>query len=110
MATTAGSILGNPVRRVEDPRILLGEAKYFDDLNPHRCAHVVFVRSTIAHARITAVDTSDAATMPGVLAVATHGALTVATPEPPEVRDNLWAPKLAEQLDIPPQQLSLIHI
>ena len=104
MATTAGSILGNPVRRVEDPRILLGEAKYFDDLNPDRCAHVVFVRSTIAHARITAVDTSDAATMPGVLAVATHGALTVATPEPPEVRDNLWAPKLAEQLDIPPQQ------
>ena len=44
---TSGSILGNPVRRVEDPKILSGEAKYFDDLAPKGCTHIVFVRSPI---------------------------------------------------------------
>ena len=73
-----GSILGNPVRRVEDPRILRGEAKYFDDLNPDGTVHVVFVRSTMAHARITGVDTSEAESMPGVVAVHTHATLGLA--------------------------------
>jgi carbon-monoxide dehydrogenase large subunit len=76
MTTTApragGSILGNPVQRLEDPRILRGEAKYFDDLAPAGTAHVVFVRSTIAHARVTGIDTSEAEVMPGVLGVHTH--------------------------------------
>ncbi|MCJ7438793.1 MAG: xanthine dehydrogenase family protein molybdopterin-binding subunit [Acidimicrobiia bacterium] len=76
MTTTApkagGSILGNPVQRLEDPRILRGEAKYFDDLAPDGTAHVVFVRSTIAHARVTGIDTSEAEGMPGVLSVHTH--------------------------------------
>ena len=68
----SGSILGNPVTRVEDPRILRGEATYFDDLSPDGTAHVAFVRSTIAHARVTGIDTTDAETMPGVLAVHTR--------------------------------------
>jgi carbon-monoxide dehydrogenase large subunit len=72
---TSGSILGNPVRRVEDPRILSGEAKYFDDLDPTGCTHIVFVRSPIAHARVTAVDTKDAEGMPGVVAVHTKDTL-----------------------------------
>ncbi len=76
MDTAAGgSILGNPVRRVEDPRILHGEARYFDDLSPEGCAHVAFVRSTIAHARLTGVDTSEAESMPGVLGVFTKDTL-----------------------------------
>ncbi|MSO78560.1 MAG: xanthine dehydrogenase family protein molybdopterin-binding subunit [Acidimicrobiia bacterium] len=78
MAKTSGSILGNPVQRVEDPRILSGEAKYFDDLSPHGCAHIVFVRSTMAHANITAVDTSDAESMPGVVGVYTKDTLELA--------------------------------
>ena len=73
-----GSILGNPVRRVEDPRILKGEAKYFDDLNPDGTVHVVFVRSTMAHARITGIDTSEAEGMPGVVAVHTKDTLEIA--------------------------------
>jgi carbon-monoxide dehydrogenase large subunit len=78
MTTTAGSILGNPVRRVEDPRILHGEAKYFDDLAPDGCAHIVFVRSTIAHARVTGIDTSEAEAMPGVVGVFTKDTLELA--------------------------------
>jgi carbon-monoxide dehydrogenase large subunit len=73
-----GSILGNPVRRVEDPRILHGEARYFDDFSPEGCAHVVFVRSTMAHARVAGIDTSEAEGMPGVLAVHTQATLGLA--------------------------------
>src|SRR2546430_9666588 len=68
---TSGSILGNPVRRTEDPRILRGDAEYFDDLEVEGLLHVAFVRSTMAHARIESVDTSEAVTMPGVVAVYT---------------------------------------
>ena len=74
----SGSILGNPVQRVEDPRILSGAAKYFDDLDPEGCAHIVFVRSTVAHARITGIDTSEAEGMPGVVAVHTKDTLELA--------------------------------
>jgi len=75
---TSGSILGNPVQRVEDPRILLGEAKYFDDLEPTGCTHVAFVRSTMAHAKITGVDTTEAEGMLGVLGVYTKDTLELA--------------------------------
>ena len=71
MTPTSGSILGNPVRRTEDPRILRGDAGYFDDLPVEGLLHVAFVRSTMAHARIESVDTSEATAMPGVVAVHT---------------------------------------
>jgi carbon-monoxide dehydrogenase large subunit len=67
----SGSILGNAVRRKEDPGVLRGETQYFDDLAFESMAHVVFVRSTFAHARLGAVDTSEAVTMPGVVGVYT---------------------------------------
>jgi carbon-monoxide dehydrogenase large subunit len=75
---TSGSILGNAVRRVEDPRILHGQSRYFDDLPITGLVHVVFVRSTIAHARVESIDTSDAATMPGVVGVYTGADLGMA--------------------------------
>ena len=68
---TSGSILGNPVRRREDPDILTGKTQYFDDLQVAGLLHVAFVRSTIAHAVIEGIDTSDAVSMPGVVAVYT---------------------------------------
>ena len=66
---TGTSILGNPVRRVEDPRILLGGARYVADLDLPGGLTAVFVRSTMAHARLESVDTAEAAKMPGVVAV-----------------------------------------
>jgi carbon-monoxide dehydrogenase large subunit len=73
-----GSFLGNAVRRVEDPEVLTGVAKYVDDLPLDNGAHAVFVRSTVAHARIDSIDTSDAASMPGVIAVLTGADLGIA--------------------------------
>lgn len=71
----AGSILGNAVRRVEDPRILRGEARYLDDVEVVGALQAVFVRSTVAHARITGIDTSEAKAMPGVVDVFTEADL-----------------------------------
>jgi carbon-monoxide dehydrogenase large subunit len=68
---TSGSILGNPVRRKEDPGILTGATQYFDDLAVGGLLHAAFVRSTVAHARIEAVDVDEARMMPGVVAVFT---------------------------------------
>jgi len=75
--TTSGSILGNPVLRKEDPGILTGETRYFDDLQIDGLLHAVFVRSTVAHANITSIDTADAVEMPGVVAVYTAEDLDV---------------------------------
>ncbi len=66
-----GSILGHPVFRTEDPRILRGEDRYVDDLDLPDALHAVFVRSTAAHARLVGIDTSEAAAMPGVAGVFT---------------------------------------
>ncbi|MBK5288091.1 MAG: xanthine dehydrogenase family protein molybdopterin-binding subunit, partial [Acidimicrobiia bacterium] len=67
----SGSILGNAVLRREDPAILAGASRYYDDLTVDGLTHVVFVRSPIAHATVESVDIADAETMPGVLAVYT---------------------------------------
>jgi len=66
-----GSILGNAVLRKEDPGLLVGTNQYTDDMKYPDMAHIVFVRSSVAHARITSIDTSAATGMPGVLAVYT---------------------------------------
>ncbi len=78
----AGSILGTRVVRTEDPELLLGEARYVDDLaapgGPLEGAlHLVFVRSEMAHARIGAIHLDDAAAMPGVVAVLTAADLGI---------------------------------
>jgi carbon-monoxide dehydrogenase large subunit len=70
-----GSILGERVIRKEDPKFLTTGGMYLDDLNDLAelagAAHVVYVRSSVAHGRITSIDTSDATGMPGVLGVFT---------------------------------------
>ncbi len=66
-----GSILGTEVRRVEDRELLLGQGTFVDNLDSEGVAHAIFVRSPFAHARITGIDTSEAAAAPGVLAVLT---------------------------------------
>ena len=65
----SGSILGNEVLRLEDPTLLTGEGKYVDDLTEAGMLYVALVRSQVAHGTISSVDISDAASMPGVVAV-----------------------------------------
>ena len=64
------SILGNRVLRREDPAFLTVGAKYTADLDApllNNAAIVTYVRSTMAHAKIS-VDVTEAQNMPGILA------------------------------------------
>ena len=63
--------IGQPVRRLEDLRLLTGAGRYTDDINLQRQAYAYFLRSPHAHARLTRIDTSAAASAPGVLGVFT---------------------------------------
>jgi carbon-monoxide dehydrogenase large subunit len=73
-----GSLLGTRVLRTEDPELLYGQAHYVSDLPLVDPLHVVFVRSEMAHARITGIDTSAALASPGVTAVLTYADLGIA--------------------------------
>ena len=68
---------GTAVRRKEDARLLTGRGRYVSDLALPRMRHVAFVRSPLAHARITSVDVGEALETDGVSAVFTgdHPAL-----------------------------------
>ena len=71
--TTSGSkVLGQRVLRREDPELLTGEAKFSDDLAIPGALHMAVLRSTVAHGRITSIDTSAARSRPGVVAVYTY--------------------------------------
>jgi len=69
MTAVKGSILGNAVLRREDPTLLTGEDKYFDDMEIEGLGFVYFARSPVAHANIISIDTSDAETISGVVGV-----------------------------------------
>jgi 4-hydroxybenzoyl-CoA reductase alpha subunit len=61
-------VLGARARKADSIRKATGEAIYADDIQLPRMAHCKFLRSPHAHARITSIDLSAAASIPGVLA------------------------------------------
>jgi carbon-monoxide dehydrogenase large subunit len=62
--------IGDSAPRLEDERLLRGRGLFLDDLDLGAAtAHVAFVRSPHAHARVRAVNSADAAAAPGVFAV-----------------------------------------
>src|SRR5271170_2136615 len=69
MSTTPGTtakFIGANVRRLEDPRVLLGRTRYVDDVQLPNCLSIAFARSKYAHARIISVDCEAARRAPGV--------------------------------------------
>ena len=63
--------IGQPVPRTEDPKFLMGQGQYVDDIVlPHTVPGYV-LRSPHAHARIRSIDTAAAKAAPGVLLVLT---------------------------------------
>jgi len=63
--------IGASSKRREDIRFLTGAGRYTDDINLRHQTHVFFLRSDVAHGRLTGVDTSAAEDMPGVLKIFT---------------------------------------
>lgn len=58
-------LVGEPLKRVEDPRFITGASRYLDDVKLPGMTHMVIVRSPHAHARILSIDRSAAAAVPG---------------------------------------------
>ncbi len=67
----AARYLGKSVTRKEDQRLLTGHGVYVDDVKVPGTLHAAFLRSDLARAAITGIDTRAAKELPGVVAVYT---------------------------------------
>ncbi len=65
------TVVGKPIRRVEDKRFITGQGRYTDDIKLHGMTYAVIIRSPYAHARIKSIDASAALKIKGVVAVFT---------------------------------------
>jgi carbon-monoxide dehydrogenase large subunit len=67
----ATKLLGERIKRKEDPRLIQGRGHYVDDIKLDGTLHMTFARSIHAHARIKSLDVAPALAVPGVVAVIT---------------------------------------
>src|SRR5262249_26042641 len=82
MSAVAEPWVGQAPKRKEDPRLIMGRARYIDDINVTGQLWAAFVRSPEAHAKIVSIDTSAAKAHPGVVAVYTGTEVDLAAPLP----------------------------
>ena len=82
-------LIGERVKRREDPRLIQGLATYVDDLKLPGMLHLAFRRADVAHGVIRRIDTGAAAAMEGVELVLTGaelaehlGPMPIGTPFP----------------------------
>src|SRR5438552_3999805 len=61
----AHPMIGQPIRRKEDPHFLRGGGRYVHDLTSPGLLHLAFVRSPYAHAAVHAIDATRARRLPG---------------------------------------------
>ena len=73
MATMAGPsrLIGAPIKRREDPRLVQGLSHYVDDIKLVNMHHCTFLRSDYAHADIKSINTEAAENLSGVVKVIT---------------------------------------
>ena len=71
MTSTIEPEIGKARRRKEDQHLITGRTRWTDNITLPGLLHLAILRSPLAHARITAIDTSAARAMSGVLAVYT---------------------------------------
>ena len=64
-------LFGEPVRRREDARLIIGKGRYLDDIG-HDALAAAFVRAPHAHARITDIDVVGALDVEGLIAIYTY--------------------------------------
>jgi carbon-monoxide dehydrogenase large subunit len=63
-----GRLIGSPVRRIEDARLLRGVGRYVADLAPRDALHLAILRSPHSHATLRRVSLDTAGALPGVVA------------------------------------------
>ena len=69
MGLSAESVVGRPIPRREDPRLVAGRGCYVDDVSFPGALHLGVVRSVHAHAAVVGIDTEGARACPGVVDV-----------------------------------------
>ena len=80
------AMIGSPLRRREDYRLLTGAGIFLDDLDLADCYEAAFLRSPHAAARVVKINTAAAANLPGVIGVWTGKDLPeILKPIPPKV-------------------------
>ncbi len=92
-------MIGQRIRRREDPRFLTGHGQFVDDLQFPGALHATFVRSDWAHARIAGIDTSAASQLADTQ-VFTHADLDLGTQRPgfgPGLDERMGRPFLAHE-------------
>ena len=60
---------GGSIVRLEDEELLVGSAKYIDDIKPSGVLHACFVRSSYSHALLKKVDLGSASNARGCCGV-----------------------------------------
>ena len=111
MTDTGVPFIGRSLLRREDRRLLTGQGQFIADLVLPGVLHAVFVRSPLAHARIRAVDLSQAGAAPGV-ALALSGP-DLAQLVPPVAEGQIRVPSkwttVVQHKFLNPQQPLLAH-
>ncbi len=92
------AMVGAPIKRREDPRLITGQSTYVDDIKLLGMLHMAILRSPYGHARIKSINTDAARKHPGVVAVYTAedlkgkvGNVAVAVPLPPHMARGMGA-------------------
>ena len=93
-------LVGKPIRRREDPKLMTGDGNFLDDIRLPGMAYAAILRSPVAHGRIKSIDTSRARSMPGVIGVFTGEDLAEVNPLPcawqaAGVDNNVATPRIA---------------
>ncbi len=69
MTAATTKMVGQALKRREDPKLITGQGNFLDDIKLAGMLHCVVLRSPYAHAKIGKIDTSKAVVHPGVVAV-----------------------------------------
>ena len=64
-------LIGEPIVRQEDARLLRGQGRFVDDVHVDGMLHAALFRSSWPHGRIRTIDVAAAAALPGVVGVFT---------------------------------------
>ena len=88
----SGPHVGRSRPRVEDRPLLTGVGTFVGDLAPPAAAHAVFLRSPLAHAHLTGVDTTAACALSGVRAIFTADDLSLPPLHPPIENPAAFSP------------------
>lgn len=114
-STETAREIGRDRRRKEDQRLITGRTRWTDNIQLHGMLHLAMVRSPFAHAKITAIDTSEARNAPNVVAVYTGadldesaGALINAWPITPDQVTPAHLPLPADRVSFAGEAVAVV--